>query len=383
VTGWSILSAIGSGIDQTARALREEQSGLTQRPDWPGIDTLWGRIPAELPQLPASFARYDCRQSRLALATLEGIGGKVQRALRRWGPSRVAILLGTSTGGIDRTEEAIEFHRRMARLPTDYDMQRQHNFYAFCELLKHVTGITGPSYVVSTACSSSAKVFASAVRLMAADIVDAVLVGGVDTLCKTTLYGFNALKILAPERCRPFGKDRCGINIGEGGALLLLERSGDAEVALLGVGESSDAHHMTSPHPEGAGALFSMERALRSAGIERSAVDHINAHGTGTLHSDASEAEAIDRLFGPEVPVVSTKAFTGHTLGAAGAIEAIIACIAMREHWIPPSLGAQPVSDDIRPNINDRGRELRCRVVLSNSFGFGGNNVSLVLGATA
>ncbi|HWN83389.1 MAG TPA: beta-ketoacyl-ACP synthase [Candidatus Udaeobacter sp.] len=301
--------------------------------------------------------------------------------MRRWGRSRVAMVLGTSTGGIDRTEQALEVHRQTARMPVGYDFLQQHNFAAYCQLFKRVSGVTGPAYVLSTACSSSAKVFASGARLIDAGLADAVLVGGVDTLCKTTLFGFRSLDILAEERCRPFGKDRKGINIGEGGALLLLERSGDASAVLLGVGESSDAHRMTSPHPEGLGARLAMGRALADAGMSAEQVDHINAHGTGTSQNDAAEATAIHDLFADRTPVVSTKAFTGHTLGAAGAIEAVFACLSLVHGFVPPSLGAEPVSPEIRVQVNQRVCDRQLRAVLSNSFGFGGSNCSLLFGA--
>jgi 3-oxoacyl-[acyl-carrier-protein] synthase-1 len=383
ITAWSIVSALGGDVRTTASALREGRSGLTSGPAWFPFPTRCGAVPVDLPAPPAALAGFDCHQARIALATLDGIIGPLEAAIRRWGGSRVAMVLGTSTGGIDRTEQALDHHRATGQLPGDYHMLDQHNFAAFCRLFKQVSGAAGPSYVLSTACSSSAKVFASAARLLDADLADAVLVGGVDSLAKTTLFGFKSLDILADEPCRPFGLDRKGINIGEGGALLLLERSGDAAAHLLGVGESSDAYRMTSPHPEGAGARLAMTRALDEAGLDAAEVDHINAHGTGTQQNDAAEATAIHDLFADRVPVVSTKAFTGHTLGAAGAIEAVFACMSLTHGFIPASLGADPLSPEIRIQINHRARELRCRTVLSNSFGFGGSNCSVLLGAAA
>lgn len=383
ITGWSIITALGVGARETTTALRQGRSGLTPGPEWLPFPTQCGAVSIDLPAPPADLSDFDCHQARIALAAFEGIAGPLGGAIRRWGRPRVAMVLGTSTGGIERTEHALEVHRQTARMPVDYDMLKQHNFAAYCRLFKRVSGVTGPAYVMSTACSSSAKVFASGARLIDAGIADAVLVGGVDSLCKTTLFGFRSLDILAEERCRPFGKDRKGINIGEGGALLLLERSGDAPAVLLGVGESSDAHRMTSPHPEGVGARLAMSRALAEAGITPDQVDHINAHGTGTAQNDAAEATAIHDLFADRAPVVSTKAFTGHTLGAAGAIEAVFACLSLVHGFIPPSLGADPVSPEIRVQVNQRDRELQVSTVLSNSFGFGGSNCSVLLGVAS
>jgi len=383
ITGWSIVCALGGDGRAATDALRAGRSGLGPGPEWLPFPTQCGAAPIDLPAPPADRIAFDCHQVRIALAALEGIAGPLGAAIRRWGRSRVAMVLATSTGGIARTEDVLDVYRQTSRLPPDYDMVRQHNFDAHCRLLKELCGAAGPSYVVSTACSSSAKVFASAARLLDADVADAVLVGGVDSLCKTTLFGFHSLDILAAERCRPFGLDRKGINIGEGGALLLLERSGEALAHLLGVGESSDAHRMTSPHPEGIGARLAMTRALAEAGMTVDQVDYINAHGTGTAQNDAAEATAICDLFADRVPVVSTKAFTGHTLGAAGAIEAVFACLSLAHRFVPASLGADPLSPEIHIQVNHKARDLACRTVLSNSFGFGGSNCSVLLGAAA
>jgi 3-oxoacyl-[acyl-carrier-protein] synthase-1 len=235
--------------------------------------------------------------------------------------------------------------------------------------------------VVSTACSSSGKVLASARRLIAAGVADAVVVGGVDTLAETTLHGFHALGVLSAEPCRPFDVDRAGMNIGEGGAMLLVERDGEAVASLLGVGASSDASHMSTPHPRGLGARMAMEGALREAGAQVSEVDYINAHGTGTKLNDVAEARAISELFGGEVPVVSTKGFTGHLLGAAGATEAVFCVVAIAQSWIPANLGAEKIDPDVCVAVNRKRRDNPCRRVLSNSFGFGGSNVSVLMGA--
>ncbi|HEY8379350.1 MAG TPA: beta-ketoacyl synthase N-terminal-like domain-containing protein, partial [Nannocystis sp.] len=249
-------------------------------------------------------------------------------------------------------------------------------------------GLHGPGLVLSTACSSSARVFASAQRLLACGVCDAVLVGGVDSLCGLTVRGFAGLEVLSHAPCRPFSRERAGINIGEGAALLLLERHGDGPARLLGVGDSSDAYHMTSPHPEGLGARLAMERALAAAGLSPADVDHVNAHGTGTRQNDSMESAAIRAVFGaPEsgagVPVVATKGYTGHMLGAAGATEVAFVIDAIAGGYLPAGVGADPVDDSLGVDVVTARRERRTRAALSNSFAFGGSNVSVLIGAPA
>jgi len=292
----------------------------------------------------------------------------------------VGIVMATSTGGIAESEAATERFARSGRHPAGYDYERQHAFHAFATLLGALTDVTGPTYVVSTACSSSGKALASARRLIGADVVDAVLVGGVDALSLTTVCGFAGLNVISPEPCRPFSAQRQGMNIGEGGAMMLIEREGDARAVLLATGESSDAHHMSTPHPDGTGARRAMRSALDEAGLDASEVDFINAHGTATLLNDAAEARAISYVFGDEVPVVSTKGFTGHMLGAAGATEAVFSIVALEQGWIPGSLRCEPVDPSLAIQVNRNRCARRCRFVMSNSFGFGGSNVSVLLG---
>jgi 3-oxoacyl-[acyl-carrier-protein] synthase-1 len=238
--------------------------------------------------------------------------------------------------------------------------------------------------VVSTACSSSAKVFAAAARMLAAGLIDAALVGGVDSLCLTTLYGFNSLELLSPEPCRPFAAERKGLSIGEAAAFILLERPADSlnaeDVLLLGTGESSDAHHMSSPHPEGLGARMAMAAALQAAGLQASDIDYINLHGTATPSNDAAEGRAVAALFGDRVPCSSTKGATGHTLGAAGGLEAVISALALRHGFLPGGVNTRQVDPGIPIQYLTANRERAPRRVLSNSFGFGGTNCSLVLG---
>jgi 3-oxoacyl-[acyl-carrier-protein] synthase-1 len=239
---------------------------------------------------------------------------------------------------------------------------------------------------ISTACSSSAKVFAAAARQIELGLIDAAIVGGVDTLCLTTLYGFASLQLTSPSPCRPYDATRDGISIGEGAAFALLERAADpapGSVLLLGAGESSDAYHMSSPHPEGLGARLAMDAALQSAGLAPADIDYINLHGTATPANDAAEGKAVAALFGSRVPCASTKGATGHTLGAAGAIEAVICALALTDSLLPGSPGTTAPDPSIPVNYLLASRDAPVRRVLSNSFGFGGSNCSLIFGVAA
>jgi 3-oxoacyl-[acyl-carrier-protein] synthase-1 len=288
--------------------------------------------------------------------------------------------MATSTGGIAASEAAVAAWLRTGTVPADFSLDRHHAIHGALPVVCALTGVRGPAYVVSTACSSSAKVFASARRMLIADVVDAVVVGGVDTLARMTLHGFNSLGVLSSEPCRPFSSERAGINIGEGGAFALVEREGTGRARLLGVGETSDAHHMTQPHPEGRGAHDAMARALSQGGVSATDVDHVNAHGTGTRQNDAGESRAIRDLLGPEVPVVATKGYTGHMLGAAGVTEVVFSIAAIERGRVPASVGADPVDPELGVALVETGRDLASRHVLSNSLAFGGSNVSVLIG---
>lgn len=352
------------------------------------FEAVTGTVPGPLPPLPEDLRGYDSRTARLAQMGLREVEDPVRASVARWGAHRVALVLGTSTGGIDTTEKVFfEWHERGCpqppTLPSDFSYPTQHPFHAFLDATAILAGIAGPRWVVSTACSSSAKVFSSARRLIELDLADAVLVGGVDGLCNTTVRGFNSLGVMSSEPCRPFGADRPGMNVGEAGAFLLLEREvapGQAPMAWLrGVGETSDAYHMSSPEPEGRGALEAMKIALAEGGVEPAQVGYVNAHGTGTKYNDAAESKAIEALFGRETPVVSTKAYTGHTLGACGAVEAIFAIEALRGGWIPAAIGAHPIDPEIHVHLPESVLERELQFVISNAFAFGGNNASLLL----
>jgi 3-oxoacyl-[acyl-carrier-protein] synthase I len=381
ITGYAVCNALGSDRAAVLASLSEGRTGLGPVPFELPFPTVTGAVEAVLPELPSALAAWSNRPSRMALHLIEQLEGALEKARQRWRPERIGVVLGTSTSGADATERAYEHFRRHGSLPPSYDFHKQHTFGALVDVVTRLTGAEGPAWVVSTTCTSSAKPFGSAQRMIASDLADAVIVGGIDTLCAMTLQGFHALGALSKRSCKPFSAERDGINIGEGGALLLVERAGDARALLEAVGESSDAYHISAPHPQGLGASLAMRRALEQADIGPEAIDHINAHGTGTRLNDAAEGKAIAEVFGAEVPVVSTKGYTGHTLGGAGAIEAVFALLALEEQWIPASLGVTPHDPaiDIRvPTEPLRGRLVR---VLSNSFAFGGNNVSVLMRA--
>jgi len=381
VTALAVGNALGARTDDVTAALSAGVSGLRPCPLDVPFETACGSFAGELEPLPAFLAQFDSRVARIALAVLDGVAAGTAGAVRRWGAHRLAVVVGTSTGGIAESERAFVEHAATGRFHAGFDFERQHAFHGLLEAVRGRVGARGPAYVVSTACSSSGKVLGSARRLIDAGIADAVLVGGADSLCQTTVRGFGALEALSREPCRPFSARRNGISIGEGAAFMLLEREGDSEVRLLAVGESCDAHHMSHPHPEGAGARVAMAEALRHAGIEPGEVDHVNAHGTATVANDVIEAKAIADLLGAKVPVCSTKGYTGHLLGAAGITEAVFAALAITRGFVPASLGAEPLDPAITIDVCLERRTLRPRTVLSNSFAFGGSNVSVLLGA--
>ncbi|MBL9101413.1 MAG: beta-ketoacyl-ACP synthase [Myxococcales bacterium] len=382
ITAMSLCNGMGARTAEVLASLRAGRSGLAACPDWLGL--AWpatvGALPERLPELPARLADYDTRQTRIAALALDELMPAIVKARARWGRDRVAVILGTSTGGIGASELAYAHHAAHGSLPAGFTAERSHALDAVVPVVAALAEVTGPGYVLSTACSSSARVFAAAQRLLMLGVCDAAIVGGVDSLCQLTVRGFASLEVLAPGPCRPFSRERAGINIGEGAALCLLERTGEGPARLLAVGESSDAHHMTSPHPEGLGARLAMERALAQAGLLPGAVDHVNAHGTGTRQNDAAEGAAIAALFGPGMTVAATKGYTGHMLGAAGATEVGFAIAAIEEGVAPASAGSAPLDEEIPVRVTTAAAPMRTRVVLSNSFAFGGSNVSVLVG---
>ncbi len=381
ITGIAACNSIGANRKEVSQSLHDGRAGLGPSPIELPFETVVGAVHAELPKLPPALEAWTTRTTRIARLLLEELGGELDQLRGRWPSGRIAVLLGTSTGGADETEKGYRHFLQTGSMPVGYDLFHQHTFGSILHVVRELAGATGPSWMVSTACTSSAKPLASAQRLISAGLIDAAIVGGIDTLCSMTLHGFRSLDALSKSPCRPFSADRDGLNIGEGGAFLLVERAGEPIAMLEGVGESSDAYHISAPHPEGLGARLAMERALEEAGCSASSVDHVNAHGTGTRLNDVSEAAAIETLFGCEVPVVSTKSYTGHMLGAAGATEVVMAIMAIAEGFIPASLRATPVDEKIRIRVNPERLDGPVGRVLSNSFAFGGNNISVVVGA--
>jgi 3-oxoacyl-[acyl-carrier-protein] synthase-1 len=381
-TSHSLCNALGIDSAHVIERLYRGESGLRAPSRALPFETVCGEVAGTLPRVPRSLAAYDSRTARLALALVEPMRGAIEAAVRRWGAARVGLVLGTSTGGLAETEVAHESLLAGGGLPVGYSLGRTHALSAAAELLAGVLGIDGVRFVVSTACSSSAKALASGHRLIDAGAADAVLAGGIDTLCELTVRGFHSLGILSARAARPFGRDRDGINIGEGGALVLLEREGAAAVHLWGAGETADAHHMSAPHPEGEGAEAAMRGALEAAGVTPAEIGHINSHGTGTPFNDVAEARAIGRVFGRQVPVVSTKGYTGHMLGAAGATEAVFTMIALSRRELPASLGSWPVDPALAGEIDvsQEPRAVGGAFAISNSFAFGGSNIALVFG---
>jgi len=386
---FTVTSSIGHGLDQTLAALRECRSGLAPCAfETVELATFIGEVAGmDAVRLPAHLADFDCRNNRLALLglTQDCFAEAVRAAIAEYGASRIGLFLGTSTSGILQTELA--YRRRdpvTGAFPSDFRYRTTQNAFSVVDFTRHYFGLTGPAVVVSSACSSSAKVFASARRMMAAGLIDAAVVGGVDSLCLTTLYGFNSLELMSDQACRPFDTQRNGISIGEAAAFALLEHprehlNADA-VLLLGIGESSDAYHMSSPHPDGLGARMAMQDALNMAGLTPSQIDYINLHGTATPSNDAAEGKAVRDIFGSRTPCSSTKGATGHTLGAAGGVEAVICALGLQHGLLPGGLNTGQLDPTLDIDYVLENREQPVSHVLSNSFGFGGTNCSLVFG---
>ncbi|MDR2156126.1 MAG: beta-ketoacyl-ACP synthase [Burkholderiaceae bacterium] len=379
-------TALGVGLAPLLAALRAGKSGL--RPcdfEHCELPTWIGRVPdVEAVALPQALAHYDCRNNRLALLGLQADGflDAARAAIVRHGAERVALILGTSTSGILSAELAYRARDVHGALPAWFDYRASHNTASVVAFVRELLGLRGPAFAVSTACSSSAKAFAAAARLLATGMADAAIVGGVDSLCSTTLYGFTSLELTAPTPCRPCDANRQGLSIGEAAAFALLERAEDAAgaIVLSGWGESSDAHHMSAPHPQGLGSCAAMRQALaRAALLAPRAIGYVNLHGTATRVNDSVEGAAVATVLGGEVPCSSTKGMTGHTLGAAGAVEAVICALALEHGLLPASVGTRQPDSALGLSIVMTPQPAPgLRHALSNSFGFGGSNCSLV-----
>jgi 3-oxoacyl-[acyl-carrier-protein] synthase-1 len=389
LTHFTATSCIGRGLRETLTSLEEQRTGLSPCGfETVTLDTYIGEVAGlDDERLPRELADFDCRNNRLAQLALQqdGFAAAVKEVARRLGPRRVGVFLGTSTSGILETELAYRYRdTESGALPKSFHYRGSHNAFSVADYARFTLGLEGPSAVVSSACSSSAKVFVSARRMIEAGLIDAAVVGGVDSLCLTTLYGFHSLQLVSALPCRPFDVARDGISIGEAAAFALLERAPDSlddeAILLLGVGASSDAHHMSSPHPEGQGARAAMLQALDSAGLEPAEIDYVNLHGTGTPSNDSAEARAVIAALGSDIPSSSTKGATGHALGAAGALEAVICALALQHDLMPAGLNTTEVDPTLGIDYLLENRRRRLSRVMTNSFGFGGSNCTLILG---
>ena len=388
VRAYSAAFAGGLGRDALYRSLLENESAL-------GALTLFelpfptpvGEYGGPLSRIKPELYRYDSRNARLALAVVDfeqdGLRDAIRSAVDHYGPDRVGVVIGTSTSGLFETESAYETLLRDNAMPEDFHFLSRHAYQATPRFLQLELGLEGPCYAVSTACSSGAKAISAGQRLIQNGICDAVLTGGVDTLCRLTLRGFHCLELVSRALCRPMDANRSGINIGEGAGLMLLEKTDGerpGELQVLSVGESSDAHHMSAPHPEGLGAIAAMQSALRLAGLEARQIDYLNLHATATEVNDRVEAKAVFEVFGDRLPVSGSKGITGHTLGAAGALECVVSLLALENHFVPGTCGLVDRDPGFRCNVVwEPFPESRLQTVMSNSFGFGGNNASLIV----
>ena len=388
ISTFTTTSALGTGIEAMRIALQDRHSGLAPCTFDTRLQTYTGMVQGvDEVRLPDSMSVFNCRNNRLAQLGLQqdGFVDRVTALRERYGADRVAVIIGTSTAGIHETELAYQ-HRdpNTGKLPDDYHFETTHNLFATTQFVRHYLQLTGPALMVSTACSSSAKVFASAWRLIASGECDAAVVGGVDSLCFNTLHGFGALGLVSETPTRPCAPDRTGISIGEAAGFAIVERPEQAEshtgMALYGYGESSDAYHMSTPRPDGAGAALAMERALTCANLKADAIDYINMHGTASEVNDAMEDKAISKVFGNATPASSTKGWTGHTLGAAGITEAAIVFTAFKHGFLPGTINTKEVDPDFSSRIILDNETASPTYILSNSFGFGGSNCSLIFG---
>ena len=380
------ISALGkSAADAAANLICGKAPGMRLREGWlsGNLTAVLGGVDDNLPAIPASFADHHSRNNQLLLAALGQIQPQVDEAVNKYGRERVGIVLGTSTSGLDEADRHVSLtHHQQPSLAWRYPQQELGDPSRF---LRRWLGLEGPAWTHSTACSSSARALISGRRLIEAGLADAVIVGGADTLSRMPINGFNSLESLSRTLCQPFARDRNGITIGEGAALMVLTRE-PQPVALLGVGESSDAWHISAPHPQGEGAVRAIKQALNDAKLEPRDIGYINLHGTATPLNDQVEAGVVSAIFGQQVPCSSTKPLTGHTLGAAGIIEAAISTLIL-QHGLPlppQDFRASPI-DPALPEcgILRQSQPLRLPVVMSNSFAFGGNNASIILGRVA
>ncbi|AOU99825.1 beta-ketoacyl-[acyl-carrier-protein] synthase II [Acidihalobacter yilgarnensis] len=387
ISAYTLTNAMGQGCKATLAALRDRQGGLRPNDfDTDGPTTWIGRVDGiEASPLSDPLGAYDCRNNRLAAMALvcDDFEARCAEARERLGADRIGVFMGTSTSGVEQTERAYQARKHTdSPLPDWYDYTHTHDMFSLAAFVRARLGLRGPAATVSTACSSSAKVFATAWRHIEAGLCSAAVVGGVDSLCRMTLHGFDALQLVSPLPCRPADGARDGISIGEAAAFALLEPVDDHTdgLCVLGYGESNDAYHMSAPEPSGRGAASAMRAALNRAGLDAADIDFIHLHGTATPANDAAEDVAVSALFGARVPCASTKGWTGHTLGAAGASNALIAALCIEHAFIPGSLNTESIDPTFSSHVQIEGIQAPLARVMSNAFGFGGSNASLIIG---
>ncbi|MBN2804967.1 MAG: beta-ketoacyl-ACP synthase [Deltaproteobacteria bacterium] len=394
ITAFGVISSLGVGIDKSTDVLFSAiPPELSSYEKSDGSQAPVRRISYDLPMLDKRFSKYECRNNRIASAILKQIEISVKAAMDKYGPKEVAVVAGSSTSGLDKTEKAFKYYKTNGNHPDDYNFETQHSMGSLSEFIAKKVGAEGPAYTISTACSSAAKAMISAADLIKSGVCKAVITGGVDTLCDLTVNGFSSLGQLSEGRLNSLSKNRSGLNIGEGGALFLftaenIENIENLNLVFKGGGESMDAYHISAPHPEGLGAKLSMERALKDCSLVPAQISYINLHGTATKANDAMESKAVNDVFG-SVLCSSTKSFTGHCLGASGAVEAAICCLSLNDELLrlPPHIFDGEYDEDIelleivkneetlKPEFFKNGYIY----FLSNSFAFGGNNCSIII----
>jgi 3-oxoacyl-[acyl-carrier-protein] synthase-1 len=384
ISAYTVSSAAGTGRAAHIQALRAGATGLRRLTfDTNNLDCWLGEVREfDAAPLGGALAEWDCRNNRLAEFALnqDRFLDAVAASRARHGGDRIGVFIGTSTSGVHQAELAYRNADATGALPGWFDQRRTQNIFSVAAFVACRLGLSGPALSISTACSASAKVFAAASRAIASGTCDAAVVGGVDSLCLTTLYGFNSLQLISGDICRPADAARLGISIGEAGGFALLDPAAESPLALLGYGETSDAYHMSSPDPAGRGAIDAMRAALARADAAPDVIDYINLHGTGTVANDVAESRAVCEVFGADTPCSSTKGWTGHTLGAAGMVEAAISLMAIEHGFMPHSLNTRTKDPAIGADILLESRIAPVKRALSNSFGFGGSNCSLLFG---
>jgi 3-oxoacyl-[acyl-carrier-protein] synthase-1 len=382
ISSCSIVTSLGRGRTAHVAALQEGRSGLSENHHLKlPFSCFLGEV-AELDTLvfPKGQAAYDNRANRLALAALksDGFEEAAKTCKNKYSAARCGIVLGTSTAGVEKLEHVYRTRDADAPMPENYSMRHHDSLQAVSAFLQSYLGFQGPSYSISTACSSSAKAIIDAYQLVETGLCDAVIAGGVDSLCLTSVNGFESLELMSRQPCRPNDISRNGLSIGEAAAFVLVERDSVGSVKVTGYGESSDGTNMSTPPEDGAGACAAIRQALDRAGLEPKDIDYVNLHGTATIVNDATEARAVTAAIGSDVPASSLKGAIGHTLGAAGASEAVLCIYAMEEGILPGNVGLENLDPKALPNITSHSRTGSIRHVLSNSFGFGGSNCALV-----